>query len=738
MTTLERAQRKRLPDGAAEAKSSVSAPATPSPESAAPSSAAGSSGAAGASVDERAAAAEPASRFDKERPAWEPPPTPPGGEGGPGARTRSFDLLLASKAGESAPLSEAGAVGRPSRPAAIAEALKLLGVESFVLSIHDPSFPSDPGEDPGRGTPYGNGARRFLSFARELGFNGIQLGPQGLTAPGNTSPYDGTAFSRNPLNVSLARLVDDGLLSRGTLDEIVSARPPGADKRAADVAVHAAYDRVFREVHDAFVARGPEAKARLAGFMAESERWLVRDALWAVLAAEHGPVLSEWPKTERGALDARLFARGAEKDPAAKKRLAELVQQHAGHIERHALAQMLVRDQHQAFRKEMRDLGLKVYGDFQIGYAAQDVWAWGAAFLEGYRMGAPPSRTNPEGQPWNYPVLDPALYFDEAGGPGPAMELFRARFARMLEDYDAIRIDHPHGLVTPWVYRADAKNPKDAVKKGARLFSSPSLPDHPELAKYAIATKAQIDCDVPRYADAWEHDLDDDQVRRYGALFDQMMESFIGSGRDKGDLLVEVLSTLPHPLSRVLEKHGVGRFRVTQKAAPGDPHDVYSTSRANPADWVMVGNHDTKPIWTLIDEWRKSGRHELEADALAARLGATEEERAQLRDRFADPGNLAEAKLAELFTSRAKNVMLFFADLFGDKEVYNTPGTISDLNWSLRVDPSWATSHEERAAGGRALSVPRALALALRARGADFVAEHAALIDQLESVEPSG
>ena len=101
----------------------------------------------------------------------------------------------------------------------VTAALAALNVRNLVLSIHDPSFPSAPGEDTGRGSPYSEGGMGFLEFARELGFNGIQLGPQGQTSEDNPSPYDGTLFSRNVLNVALGELTrvrarDDDVVRR--------------------------------------------------------------------------------------------------------------------------------------------------------------------------------------------------------------------------------------------------------------------------------------------------------------------------------------------------------------------------------------------------------------------------------------------------------------------------------------------------------------------------------------------
>ena len=78
-------------------------------------------------------------------------------------------------------------------------ALQALGIERLVLAIHDVSFPSRPEEDVGRGSPYSAGGHDFLAFVRELGFDGVQLGPQGQTSPGNASPYDGSVFSKSVL-----------------------------------------------------------------------------------------------------------------------------------------------------------------------------------------------------------------------------------------------------------------------------------------------------------------------------------------------------------------------------------------------------------------------------------------------------------------------------------------------------------------------------------------------------------
>ena len=71
--------------------------------------------------------------------------------------------------------------------------------------------------------------------------------------------------------------------------------------------------------------------------------------------------------------------------------------------------------------------------------------------------------------------------------------------------------------------------------------------------------------------------------------------------------------------------------------------------------------------------------------------------------------------LAELFISRAENVSIFFADLFGYEERFNVTGLVDPANWSLRLPPDFAELHRERLARGAALDLRLALELALAA-----------------------
>ncbi len=454
--------------------------------------------------------------------------------------------------------------------AVIREALAALGIRRFLLAVHDASLPGDPSDDIGHGAPLSNGGRAFLRFAAEQGFDGLQLGPQGETTPYNPSPYDGTLFTRNVTSISLARMVEDGLLDRKLLDDAVAHRPPGALLRAGHAYAHAVMSKV------------PDAQAVAA-------------------------------------------------------------------------------DQHRRFREEAHALGLSLIGDMQVGMGPRDAETFKDILLEGLKLGAPPSRTNPEGQPWGYAVVHPAH----------AVAFVQKRAAWLLAQYDGLRVDHPHGLIDPWVYTSD-------VQQGSRLFSSRDV-----FPQFAIAREDQLDKAQARYADGWVRALDGAQVERYAVQFDALAKM-------TSNLIVEILSTQPYPVRRVLERHGLGQFRVTQKADPLDANDVYRSENARHQDWITVGTHDTEPLARVVERWGPA-----HAEYLSRRLHT------KVHD-------LKTAALADLFVGPAQNVMLFFPDLLGLREIYNRPGTIRPDNWTLRVPPDYAQ---------RPPVLPAALALALRARG---------------------
>jgi 4-alpha-glucanotransferase len=537
-------------------------------------------------------------------------------------------------------------------------ALTQLGVDRLVLSIHQASFPAAD-DDVGHGAPASARGSALLAWARGLGFTGVALGPMGITTRDNPSPYDATCVSRSPLHLAF-----------GALPYALDPRPPARRDR---VDYTHAWDEAHRLVR-AIAARVRSDRDVVHAIEARRAAmpWLAIEARYEGIAAVLGDDWRTWPADAPD---------DAPEDGDA-----------AWAFE---VGQWLADTQHHAFAAAARAHGLALYGDLPIGIGHRDRWSQRDRFLPGYAMGAPPSRTNPDGQPWDFPVLDPARAIED---------VVIARLDRALDACTGLRIDHPHGWVCPWVYRQGGD-----VKDGARLHESPDLPDHPALAAYARVRPDQLDRARPRHDDGWVRALEPAQIDAYASTIDAIVSRVRARGGDPGELMVEVLSTCPRPLAAVLARHGLGRFRITQKAKVDLATDVYRGDNARPPDWIMVGNHDTPPLRAVIDGWQ--GTHELERRAryLGARLRRPAEPLAR------DPRALATAMLAELFLGPAKNVIVFWADLLGLAAAYNRPGVVDAANWCMRMPADFERAHADAVAAGDAPDLARAIAWAVDA-----------------------
>jgi 4-alpha-glucanotransferase len=609
-------------------------------------------------------------------------------------------------------------------------ALERLGVTRLVLAVHDASFPADRAEDTGRGTPYGRGARRLFEFAAAHGFDGVQFGPQGKVSLANPSPYDGAVMARAPLSVALGPLVDEpglaGLIRPEELARATAHVPRDSRKRAQHRHAWEVVAGGLRVAHRRYRA-APQSFPALAeasrGFFARNDDWLEADDLFeALVATHHDDDVAAWPE-----LDRSIYHLGQDRERRARSeaRKESVLQLQADTVALNRFTQLLLHVQHARLRAALAPLQLRLYADFQVGLSVRDRWRVHSLLLPGYALGAPPSRTNREGQAWGYPVLDPQFLHGRPSDPlgSPGLDFFDRRLTRLFGDFDGVRIDHPHGLITPWIYRSagghnDAELP--AVRAGARLYDSPSVSDHAELERYAIATLDDLAPESEgraRYADDWVRHAGPGQLERYALLMDRVMAIALRHGADHDDVCAEVLSTCPFPVARVLERHGLGRVRVVQKANPDDLGDPYRSENAAPPDWITLGTHDTQPIAPVLDAWlegeggaragawaRYLGQRLFPGDGgFAAELG---------RDRRA----LLNALTADLFLGPAQHVSIFFADFFGLRDTYNMPGTVDPANWTLRVPEDFAEHHTRELAAGDALDLRAALALALRAR----------------------
>lgn len=612
----------------------------------------------------------------------------------------------------------------------VQEGLAALNKKNMALILHGVSFPSLKGENTGFGTYNSNGAKKIMDFAGNM-FNAIQLGPNGKTKIGDSSPYTGTVFSQNPLFMDLASLATneyDNILSAVTLEKIIAENPEKYENKAAYVYSIETLNNVMDEIYENFNLNvSAQIKERYENFKKENAYWLDKDALYEALSIEHNS--DYWPQWENE-LDRDLFSTWDRNK--AEDRIKEISEKYKNVIEKYKLAQFITAVQSEKTREYARSKNLKMIADRQVAFSDRDNWAYKSLFLEGWCLGCPPDYFSKDGQAWGFSVVDPEKMFNKDGTLGEAGELLYKLYLKMFkENPGGVRIDHTVGLIDPWVYK---KGCLPKIEEGAgRLYSSPF---HPELNKYSIARQDDTNNEVEPDKEKWIKKLDDAQVEKYARTIEKIVIAAAReAGLDKDAIVAEDLGTLTYPVVRVMEKYALAGMKLVQFVVAEEKDHAYRCSNITENSWAMVGTHDNEPIRM----WAQSmiGKAELtpHVDNLMEDLYSNAPNKDEIRERlYTDDKFLAFSKLVEIFAGKNENIQIFFTDFFGINEVYNRPGTSGDPNWTLRLPDNFEEFYERKLLEGEALNLPLAIIYAIKARGAEFSAKNSELLIRLESI----
>ena len=604
---------------------------------------------------------------------------------------------------------------------AVSGALKALGKKNLALILQGVSFPSCNGENTGFGTYNSCGAKRVMDFTQGV-FNALQLGPCGKTKDSDPSPYCGTVFSKNPLFINLAELTTDEwekLLSKETLDKIVENNPSKGTNRASYKYACDMVELAMKEVWENFKKSASWGlKRKFDKFKKENAFWLDNDALYEAFCVENGS--DYWPQWQNE-LDRNIFGDVDKKE--AKKRIEEVSKKHKDVIEKYKLEQFIVATQGEKTLEYAKSCGIKMIADRQVAFSDRDCWAYQTLFLKDWSLGCPPDYFSKDGQAWGFSVVDPEKLFTPDGKLGEAGELLYKLYLKMFkENPGGVRIDHTVGLIDPWVYKKGAL-PK--VEEGAgRLYSSPQ---HPELKKYAIATMENINEEFEPDEEKWIKELSDEQITKYGAMIEKIVIAAAKEvGLDKDAIVAEDLGTLTFPVEQVMKKYGLQGMKLVQFVVAEEEDHAYRCKNITPNSWAMVGTHDNEPIRMWASSMVNTDKMHPHVKNLMEDLFAEFENQDEIRHKlYTDEQFLGFAKLVEIFASPAENIQIFFTDFFGINEVYNKPGTSGDPNWTLRLQDNFEEEYLKRVKSGDALNLPLALTYAMKARGAEFMAQHA-------------
>ncbi len=306
----------------------------------------------------------------------------------------------------------------------------------------------------------GAGAYRFVDWLEANGQTIWQVLPLGPTSYGD-SPYQTlSAFAGSSLLISLDRLVEDGLLTKGDL-----ADAPPFPANSVDYGWVGPYHNQKLASAWRNFSGGADQLLRqdFERFVDENHFWLEDFALFVTLKTRHR--LRPWVEWERE------FRR---RDPAA---LAYASANFAEQVNSERFRQWLFYRQWRALKLYAKSKGVRLFGDLPIFVAhdSADVWANQREYFldeagnSTVVAGVPPDYFSPTGQRWGNPLYR----WEVMHADGYQWWIRRVRALLKLVDY--IRIDHFRGFEAYWeipASEATAVKGKWVKGPGAAFFEA--------------------------------------------------------------------------------------------------------------------------------------------------------------------------------------------------------------------------------------------------------------------------
>ena len=554
------------------------------------------------------------------------------------------------------------------------------------------------------------------------GFTGIQQEPNNLRKSGDPSPYAPESSAKNIFMIPLEKLTTEKygkILSEYDLKKVVANRSKSS--RVDYYNVNEEYNRILNIAYQNF-KDGNYLKEEFAQFKKENHNELTKNAIYRILDKQYQKDWKDWD-----GIDKELFSTtstfGIEK---AQKRIAEIKKNYKDEIDYFMFQQFLIDIANKESNELAQKTGVKIIGDSPVASPAADEWINQNLFLKGKAIGCPPDYFSKDGQRWGFGYFNPKYIFNLDGTLGVAGKILKEKYDKFFSSFPGgLRIDHVIGLVDPFVY---TKAEKMTAENSGRIYSIEG-----EFKK---------------------------KPEEYSNILEKIvLQSAKDHGMDKTDIICEDLGDPNKPTQDVMKKLDLSGIAVTQFDYRGK-----DTPERNV---IMIGSHDNQSFIEYTDEFfdKVKGKDVNEQNFIqkilsyysyklnieknrdedlvhfmrktkmlaedTAPQNATQKEIKEYKQQIrTDKKKFMEASFAELFTSPARRVQIFFADFWGLGKTYNRPGTNTG-NWELRIPSDFEKEYYDAVSEGKAPNLASAIATALRQRGLDKGNEQ--LIENLDN-----
>lgn len=327
---------------------------------------------------------------------------------------------------------------------------------SSGILLHPTSLPSPLGMG-----DLGAEAYQFVDFLAETKQRLWQVLPLGPTGHGNSPYLCYSSMAGNPLLISLARLVEDGLLEPHELDPLYGLPSDWVD---FDRLIPIKMELLQRAAQRFQAAASPEDRAAFDQFCQRCQFWVDEYAFYMALKQAHGG--ASWTAW----------------DPAIARRQPEAIAQWQDRLGPdifcHQFLQFEFHRQWSALRHYANERQIQIVGDIPIYVAhdSVDVWAYPDNFMidpdtlaPAEMAGVPPDYFSATGQLWGNPTYNWSV-LQESG-----FNWWIQRLSAILDYVDLIRVDHFRGFEAYWAVpegEITAMNGQWVTAPGVELFET--------------------------------------------------------------------------------------------------------------------------------------------------------------------------------------------------------------------------------------------------------------------------
>lgn len=577
------------------------------------------------------------------------------------------------------------------------EALKLLDCSRIILIVPETSLPSPPGKDTGVGKLNSKYNDKLYDFLKTYtGVTSLKILPQGEYVKSSKNfycNYRTSALTLGTHTINLEELTSkdmDNILSNETLNNVYNkggfSNQTGIANFENVVGNGSNQDKALYEAYVNFVkSKNLDAEKQLfERFKKENCDVIEKRALFEVLSDEYNTKNSYkyWNN-----IDKNLFNPDIVSERDKTNRIKELKEKYPEKIDFVFFKQYLAEKHLSKGREQLHKKGLTLTGDCLIGFTTDELWAYPKAF----------EKANICSKEWGLIALN---FADVATDGSESNKLLKLKFEKAAKHYDNIRVDVGWAYINPIIY------PKDENKhllEGRYVFDG-------NVNGYRV--KNPLGDKVLNIIEDTVKRVKGNDYKKENIFYETEAGSADFSAYDWcNNKVIDPLK------DRTIIQSTL--YMDNEFATVEQLENKMKISRDNYI--IMTGNHDHLSLYNLANE--------NDTDGLISRYGndvkkIKNDQLEVLSKKFnikekilAKPEEFIKAKFAYNFLG--KNLKMFFMDVFGRKEQFDSQIRNSSVNYRYRISSRYEDEFHKAVQEQRGLNIYDAIAKAMKAKGLD-------------------